>query len=243
MTTLPGAETIMQVVEATWPPARRWRDGPWTIRDGAGGGQRVSAATANGPIHEADFPAAEAAMAVLGQPPLFMIRPGEDALDEMLAARGYVVKDPVTAYACAVDTIALPAPERMTGFPAWPPLHSMEEIWAKGGIGAARLAVMARAPAPKTAILGRTDDQPSGTAFVAIHDKIAMLHALEVDPAHRRKGTGTQILRHAAFWARDNGAELFSLVTTSENLPSNRLYASLKMSIVGQYHYRVGTHS
>jgi len=70
-----------------------------------------------------------------------------------------------------------------------------------------------------------------------------MLHALEIIPEHRRKGAGTQILRHAALWARDNGAETFSLVPTSENLPSNALYASLKMSIVGNYHYRAGTHS
>jgi len=41
--TLPTTEKVMQVVEATWPPARQWDRGPWTIRDGAGGGQRVSA--------------------------------------------------------------------------------------------------------------------------------------------------------------------------------------------------------
>ena len=41
--------------------------GPWAIRDGAGGGKRVSAATAEGDWHDADLDLAEAAMAALGQ--------------------------------------------------------------------------------------------------------------------------------------------------------------------------------
>jgi N-acetylglutamate synthase len=43
------------VLEATWPPAARHRAGPWVLRDGAGGGKRVSAATAEGPVTAADL--------------------------------------------------------------------------------------------------------------------------------------------------------------------------------------------
>ena len=48
---------LYATLEATWPPAARRRVGPWTIRDGQGGGKRVSAATAEQMnITAIDFP-------------------------------------------------------------------------------------------------------------------------------------------------------------------------------------------
>ncbi|MEL6679458.1 MAG: GNAT family N-acetyltransferase, partial [Pseudomonadota bacterium] len=37
---------LYDAVEATWPAAHMWQQDGWTMRDGAGGGKRVSAATA-----------------------------------------------------------------------------------------------------------------------------------------------------------------------------------------------------
>lgn len=239
--TLPSQQEIIEVVEATWPPAASCRLGPWTIRDGAGGGKRVSAATANGQIQQSDIQQAETAMADLGQTPLFMIRPGDEVLDGLLDLRGYRVIDPVTAYACPTAVLMQDAVEPMTGVHLWPPVASQKEIWENGGICPARLDVMHRAPGPKAAILGRIGENAAGTGFVAVHRGIAMLHALEVAPAHRRKGVGGRILQQAACWAQDHGAEWTSLVTTSENLPSNALYRSVHMSVVGKYHYRGST--
>lgn len=62
-------DLLAEVTEATWPPAATHRHGPWLIREGQGGGQRVSAASATGNWTEADIPTAEAAMRALGQPP------------------------------------------------------------------------------------------------------------------------------------------------------------------------------
>ena len=42
---LPGTQKLAEVCEATWPPASRKALGAWVIRDGKGGGNRVSAAT------------------------------------------------------------------------------------------------------------------------------------------------------------------------------------------------------
>ncbi|MGL6208856.1 MAG: GNAT family N-acetyltransferase, partial [Paracoccaceae bacterium] len=131
-------DALARVMEATWPPAQTTRLGPWTIRDGAGGGKRVSAATADGPWTPDDLPLAEAAM----PDRLFLIRDGDDALDTALSARGYAVVDPVIAYAC--PTANLPAPPLMTSFAHWPPLAIARDLWATGGIGAPRLAVMDR---------------------------------------------------------------------------------------------------
>ena len=226
------------VMEQTWPSADCQRLGPWTIRQGAGGGKRVSATTADAPVTASDLPQAEAAMREFGQPPLFLIRVGDGALDAMLAAHGYRVVDPVLAYAIATCGLADIAPPAMHTFPHWPPMAIATELWAEAGIGPARIAVMHRAAGPKTAVLARAKDRAAGIAFVALSGTTAMLHALEVTPALRRHGAAKNILRASAIWALDHGADTLSLVVTAANQPARRLYASLGMQVVGQYHYR-----
>lgn len=230
-------DTLFAVMEATWPAASMQQVGPWLIREGQGGGKRVSAATALPGWQPDDIAQAEAAMTALHQPALFLIRGGEDALDTALAARGYGIVDPVVAYAAPVAALAQ-SPDHMATFPHWPPMAIAADLWAEGGIGPARLAVMQRAAEPKTVILGRAGDRASGAAFVAIHQGTAMLHALEVTPAQRRQGSAHNILRAAAIWAQENGAETLSLVVTSANAAARRLYASFGMQLVGNYHYR-----
>ena len=231
-------ETLSAVAEATWPPHAAQVVGPWLIREGRGGGQRVSAASAMGAWREGDIPQAEEAMRALGQAPLFVIRAGESALDAALAARGYGLHDPVVAYAAPVAELAAVEPPFLTSFPHWPPLAVARQLWAEGGIGPARVAVMDRVAGHKTCILGRAGDRAAGAAFVALHGPVAMLHALEVSPALRRNGCGHNILRAAAGWARDHGAETLALLVTERNLAARGLYAFLNMQVVGQYHYR-----
>jgi GNAT superfamily N-acetyltransferase len=227
------------VSEATWPCARKFTLGPITLREGQGGGSRVSSATVNGPVAVSDIAAAEVAMSDMGQVPLFMIRDGEDVLDAQLAARGYEVKDPVNLWSCPVDLLTDVDIPPVTTFCVWKPLAIQAEIWAAGGIGPKRLAVMEHVEGQKTSILSRGNEQPAGTAFCAIHDGVAVVHALEILPHQRRKGMGVWMMRQAAIWARDNGAEELAVMCTKRNTGANGLYASLGMTTVGQYHYRI----
>ena len=198
----------------------------------------MSAASRVGTVTDADIAAAETAMQTIGQKRLFCLWPGDEALDAQLAARGYDILDPVNIYACpATHLTDLPIP-RVTVFNVWEPLAIMREIWAQGGIGPERLAVMDRVQGPKTGQLMRRSDQPAGTGFVAIHDGIAMMHALEILPDHRRQGMGAWAMRAAAFWALDNGAQTLSVICTKANVGANGLYQALGMEIVGEYHYR-----
>lgn len=232
-------ETLYAAIEATWPPATRRRAGPWTIRDGQGGGKRVSAATAEGPVTTDDLATLEQAATELGQDPLVMIREGEDALDALLETAGYEIVDPVQILAVPVADLAREAPPSVSAFTIWPPLAIMEELWEEGGIGPARRAVMARAAGPKTAVLGRSNDRAAGVAFVAIHEKIAFCHAVEVTPRQRRQKTACHMMRQAAIWAQDQGAETMAVLVTEANAPARALYASLEMRGVGHYHYRM----
>lgn len=235
----PDIATLYRVLDATWPAAEFTRVGPWTIRDGQGGGQRVSAATAAGEVTDADIPQAEVAMQKLGQSSLFMIRPGDEALDMALAARGYRINDPVVLYCAPIPALTDKPVELVTAFTTYPPLAITNDLWRDAGVGAARQAVMHRAIGPKTTILARNKDQPAGAAFVAIHDNIAMIHAIEVIKTHRRQGVGANILRAAAHWAQDNGATQLSLAVTRANDGANALYTSKGMTVVGNYHYRI----
>jgi GNAT superfamily N-acetyltransferase len=228
------ADRLFAAMEATWPPASRWPLGPFALRDGAGGGKRVSAASVTGPWQPADLTAAEAAM----DSPLFLIGALDQALDQALEARGYGVVDPVLAYAAPVADLVQVPPKWMTTFPHWPPMQIARDLWAEAGIGAARVQVMHRATGAKTAILGRAQDRACGAAFVACDGDLAMLHALEVSPAFRRQGSAHNILRAAALWAQDQGATTLSLVVTTANAPARALYASVGMQVVGHYHYR-----
>jgi ribosomal protein S18 acetylase RimI-like enzyme len=227
-------ERLAEVMEATWPPASRRSLGPFTLRDGAGGGKRVSAASLNGAFTDADIDALEAAMVE----PLMLLRDGDAGLDAALDARGWRVVDPVVAYGAPVAELTAELPP-LAAFPHWPPLEIARSIWAEGGIGPTRVSVMDRALGAKAAILARAGDRSAGVAFVACHGDEAMLHALEVSPPLRRQGVGATLLRAAANWAADQGATRLSLVVTRQNAAARALYARFGMGVVGQYHYRM----
>lgn len=227
-------DQLATVMEATWPPARLWRDGPFALRDGAGGGKRVSAASVAGDWTDADLAALEAGMAQ----PLVMVGAEDQRLDAALAARGWLIVDPVVAYAAPVAALMADLPP-LAAFPHWPPLQIARTIWDDAGIGPARLRVMDRVTGAKTALLARMGDRPAGVAFAACHGSDAMLHALEVRPAFRRQGVGEVLLRAAANWAAAAGADRLSLVVTARNMAARALYARLGMQVVGQYHYRM----
>lgn len=231
----PDLQRLYAAIDGTWPPASSVQVDGWTLRDGAGGGKRVSAATQAKPGALIDT--AEMVMRAAGELPLFMIRSGEDDLDTRLQARGYDLVDPVNLYTCAVSHLTDTPIPKVTTFSIWEPLAIMEEIWAQGGIGPERVAVMQRA-AVKTGILGRWNDKPAGVAFAAIHDGICMVHAVEVLPHQRGQGVASWMMRKAAFWAEEHGAEHLAVLCVTDNAAANGLYKALGLQVAGQYHYR-----
>ena len=235
---IPDLRGLHAAVEATWPPARRMSIGPVTIREGRGGGKRVSAATATRPPTPDELTRADAAMRNLGQDALFRIRAGDAALDAELAAQGYRIVDPTNIHAAPVAALTARTPPRVTTFAVWEPLEIMREIWAEGGIGPERIAVMERASGPKTGLFGRHDNRPAATGFVAVHGPIAVVHALEVRPAHRRAGMGRWMMVEAAHWAARHGADHLAVLCTKANAAANGLYSSMGFADVGAYHYR-----
>ncbi|GMG84328.1 GNAT family N-acetyltransferase [Paralimibaculum aggregatum] len=240
MNASPSAERLLAAIDATWPPAEiRAADG-WLLRRGAGGGKRVSAASAGRPGAVPEIDAAVAGLAAWGQGPLFRLSPGEEALDAALEARGLAVVDPTVVHVAPVVSLTDDRDETARVIRASTPIALVEEIWAAGGIGPGRLAVMARAAGPRITLIARIGDRPVGVGFIACDGAVAMLHAVEVLAAARRRGAGEMLLRGAANWAAEQGAEVLALAVTEANAPARALYAKLGMGVAARYHYRAG---
>jgi GNAT superfamily N-acetyltransferase len=230
---------LLALLEATWTPAECRDLGPWRLRRTPGGGNRVNAATAAGPGAAAAIPAAERAMREAGQAPLFQVREEETELDAALAARGYLLHAPSLLMTGAADAIAAFDPKGFAAIRCTAPLARMAEIWAEGGFGPARLAIMARSGEDRCRLLGRSaDDRPAGVAFAAMAGGGAMLHALYVLPRARRRGVARALTGAAAAWALERGARDLALAVTEANAPARALYERMGMAVAGRYHYR-----
>ncbi len=241
--TPPGAHRIMDAIDATWPPAEFREVGPWLLRRGDGGGQRVSAASTTD--RAADLAPAEAGMRGWGQTPLFRLTPDQALLDRRLDEAGYAMKDPVALYAAPVASLADGRDETVTVFRVVSPLAMVDEIWLRGGIGPGRRAVMTRAQGPLMTLMARAGDRAVGVAFVAVAKidggDVAMIHAIEIAPEHRRKGGGALLIRGAASFAAEHGAKWLALAVTEANAPARALYERLGIALAGSYHYRIAS--
>ncbi|MEM0976217.1 MAG: GNAT family N-acetyltransferase [Pseudomonadota bacterium] len=208
------------VIDATWPAAAVHKIEGWTLREGRGGGKRVSAATGSGKIS-----VVEEAHRKLGQEALFMIRPADTELDQRLASQGYSIIDPVVIMAKSLVQNSTGEPVETVATP------DTIRIWDAGGVGEERRAVMARASGPKTVI-----QQAGGCSFVACHGDVAMIHALEVSPLYRRRGIAREIERAACDWAP---TRKIAALTVASNEPSRALFKTAGYCEVARYHYRI----
>jgi GNAT superfamily N-acetyltransferase len=235
---LPDPAALDAALAATWPAEATLRAGPFLLRRGSGGGRRTLAATleAEGFTPE-DLARAEAQMRAWGQTPRFRVRATEPALDAALDAAGYAGTDPTLLMAAPAGVLAAIEVPRLAAFDIWPPLAIQTEIWAEGGIGPDRLAVMDRVSGPHTALLGRHDDRPAATAFLAADGPVAMIHAVHVRTAFRRKGLARRLLGHAGRWAVTQGCSHVALAVNADNAAATALYGAIGMVEAGRYAY------
>lgn len=225
---LPDPASIFTTLDATWPPEMYRQNGDWLRRIGGAGGSRVNAATAM-----VESPTLD------GCGPLVMVRTGEDALSERLDAAGYAIKDPCRLLVAPAAELAQMRPAGPRTVQGEAPIARMAEIWAEGGIGPARLQIMDRATCPKTYITGRLGDRLAGCVYVGAKGDLAMLHALEISPHHRRHGVARDLVAASAGWAADTDCTWLSLIVTEANSAALALYSTMGFSDIGGYHYRI----
>lgn len=225
--------------EICWPPLNKKNIGPWVIREGEGGGNRVSSTTANDFFTKEDIFIAENHMQLLNQKNIFHIREKDLELDNILERLGYSLVDKTVVYGLKIAKMSSPCVPPMTAFNIWPPLRIMKDIWEIGGTTDSRISVMERCKVRKTAILGRIENKAAGCAFISEYKGIAILQALFVLPSYRRKGLARFLISESVKWVSYADSAYLALMTDKYNKEARGLYDSLGMKIIDKYHYRV----
>jgi len=232
---LPDAGRILAAVRATWPPSALERVGPFDLPAERTGTRRATSARLR-------------AGAVVGVNDIASVettRPGtvfgtqdgaEDALADLLAARGYAMSGASDLMAGPVAPLTGEVPP-VSGFAHWPPLAICGELWDAHGNDAARRAPADRVTDPKAAVLLRHDDRAAGALFVAVHDRLAVLHLVLTLPRFRRQGVGAIAMRHVANWAAANGATHIALPVEAGNAAAVALYERSGLVRRGGYRY------
>ncbi|WP_378946972.1 GNAT family N-acetyltransferase [Paracoccus sp. R86501] len=228
---------LARAFEETWPAAETVRCGGFIVGRGLGAGGRVSSGLADGPWTPDDIEAACAQHVAWGQRPLFRAWDDQGDLIDALTARGFAVEIPTLVMSAPVASLTDRPLPPVTTFTVWPPMAIQRQIWGAGNINPARQAVMDRVTQPKAAILGRIQDRAAGSAFVAVHGPVAMVHGVEVLAPFRRQGLAGWMMRQAAFWAAEHGATRIGLAVSRANQAAQATYASMGFSVNGSYAY------
>ncbi len=237
--TLKNSSSIFETIDLTWP-AEEFHELPeWKLRKSLKGGKRVSAATVNGKSGIPDIQFVENTLAEWYQDKLFLIKAGENSLDEALKSRGYCIADPTNIWSISSEALSMHQIPPVTAFSIFPPLAIQREIWTANGIDSSRIEIMDRVKTPKTTIFGRINAKPAASAFVAVANKIAMVHALVVDHKYQRQSMGKFVMRKVGAWAHQQGAESVVVLCTKQNQSANNFYKTLGMQVIGEYHYRL----
>jgi len=165
-----------------------------------------------------------------------MIRRFDDALDANLDELGYKIVDPVAVLIMPTDSLLkqLSKPGPLASTLETPDTYA-KAIWKSGGIDQPRLDVMSRVEGAKTYL----NAQNMRVAFAACHNRIAMVHAVEVSKEHRRKGVANALMHQAAIWAKQKGCTWVTVLTVRANAPACALYKHLGMKEAAAYHYRL----
>lgn len=234
-----NSELFWHASDLCWPPIRKKTIGPWVIREGGGGGSRVSSTISAGDYSKEDVSLAEREMQMLGQSNIFQIRNSDEDLDILLRKKGYSLVDETVIYKCKIGEISCLNVPPVTTFNVWPPLSIMESIWDKGGINDARLSVMRRCNVRKTAILGRIENKAAGCAFVSHSEGVSIIQSVFVLPQYRRKGLARYIITEAAKWGVEEDTSYLALMVSKYNKEARNLYDGLGMKRIDSYHYRV----
>jgi GNAT superfamily N-acetyltransferase len=237
--TLRNDSDIFEAIDVTWPAEEFLEIPKWRLRRSANGGKRVSAATAIGATNFSDIKLAENKMAQWYQDKLFMIKKNEILLDEALSASGYRVIDPTNIWSISSKNLSIQKTLPVKTFTIFPPLAIQRELWRASHIPPSRIEIMDRVKTHKTTIFGRINAKPAASAFVAVSNEVAMVHALVVDQKCRQQGMGKFVMQKVGSWAYQMGAESVVALCTEKNCSANILYKSLGMQVIGKYHYRV----
>jgi GNAT superfamily N-acetyltransferase len=235
----------------------------WRLRAADGFTGRANSVLAVGdpgmPLEQA-VQAAEAWYAERGLPARFALAwpltDRDSKLDVLLAERGYVVDTPTLVMSGAVRQVLASANHpggggfesgASTVLPSGLELTRADEpddgwlsVYHYRGQDLPRVAARLLMSAPVQVFVAvRSAEHVVAVARGASSRGWTGVTAMEVAPAHRRRGLGTVMLRELAEWATERGDRSMYLQVAEHNTGARGLYAGLGFTDHHGYHYRV----
>ncbi|MFK4084135.1 GNAT family N-acetyltransferase [Kribbella sp. NPDC020789] len=228
-----------------WPAAQSTELDGWLVRRAAGVTLRANSvlpAEAPSDLGKAlDY--VESLYQAHGITPSFQISPAAQPtdLDDQLAARGYVLKNPTLVQSAAVAEVlaALPTPSVDVNISSVADESWMQLWWQIDGRGgsseqAVARQILDRGPALYATI--RSGDRVAAIGRLALADGWSGLYCIAVDPAFRRQGLAQAVI-HGLL--REATTRQVFLSVLAANEPAVTLYSRLGFSTVSRYHYRI----
>ncbi|CAA9256335.1 MAG: hypothetical protein AVDCRST_MAG41-2195 [uncultured Corynebacteriales bacterium] len=226
-------------------PRTRWL-GRWLLRAADGWTGRANSVL---PLGDPGLPL-DAALAEVtgwyadqGLPARFCLpTPARELLAGALAARGWTAYNPTGVLTADVGVALRDWPDLGHAVPVAP---EPDEEWLglyhyRGGATLPPVArtVLTGAREPGFALL-RVDGTPAAIARAAVDDGWVGVTAVEVDPAFRRRGLATAVMRGVLAWAAPRGAVGVYLQVADDNAAGRALYDRLGFTRHHGYHYRL----
>jgi ribosomal protein S18 acetylase RimI-like enzyme len=239
---------LEEVTALGWPaPDTRWL-GRWLLRAAEGWTGRANSAL---PLGDPGLPLEEALAETVGwygarglRARVVVPLPGREALDAALGERGWSTYNPVRVLTADVEVALRGLPERAD----LPPVTVTPELSAdwlaayhfrgEAEIPPVAPAVLTGAAQPGFAAI-RVDGRAVAIARASVERGWLGVTAVEVDPAHRRRGLAGQVMRGVLRWGAERGATGAYLQVAEENVPALALYDRLGFTEHHRYHYRL----
>ncbi|MFL6129307.1 MAG: GNAT family N-acetyltransferase [Mycobacteriales bacterium] len=231
-----------------WPaPDTRWL-GRWLLRAAADFTGRANSVLPLGdpgrPLDRA-LAEVEAWYAERGLPARVVIpTPAREALDRALADRGWTDYNPTEVLTADVEVTLGALPAR-TDLPPVEIEDTPSDDWigayhyrGGGGLPQVGRAILTGSRQPGFALV-RSGGAVLAIARASVDEGWVGVTAVEVDPAHRRRGLGRHVMREVLRWAAERDAASAYLQVAGENAAALALYDRLGFAPHHRYHYRI----
>lgn len=232
--------TIERLAADAWPATTSLRAHGWLLRHTPTVRRRRSnsALPPSRPGFDGVIDEIESFYATRNRPSLVQVSPAElhTELDGLLAERGYESHTPSLVLTTGVDGVSGETPATTT-IHSRPPAEWLA-LFHRGGYDKAADSILPRVAAPVGFAVARQGESPVGIGMFAVADNWAGVFCMATEPAARRRGIATGVLRTGARWAASQGARNLYLQVERENGAARALYTSLGFEVSHSYHFR-----
>ncbi len=234
---------IERAAVRAWPAGETRDVDGWLWRYSGGGSQRANSVSAlhyRGTDAERTIDEIEHLFRERGAPVRFQVGfplSEPDDLDARLAARGYVIHDPVTTLVKPVAAIAMPDHVALGASPSesWLQVYLSNITPDRRPFAA---AILARVPAPCIFAEVRRKGETMATALGVLHEGAVIAECVGTAVSARRQGAASAVMIALEAWGAAQDARTIGLQAVSTNMPAQGLYAALGYTAAGTYHYR-----